>query len=165
VDTAIGVEAVDGHDGLFEGFVAEVAGVAEVDAALGVEGDVVGGVEGFAFEQAGEDDAFAGGEVGAGDAAAAVVGAFGGEEAALGVEFEAVGHAAGGAVDGGAAGGGVEAEDAGRRACRFGGEGDVAEEDGAVGSDGDAFGEVAAFVDFFEFGAGGEDLRGEGGGA
>ena len=67
----------------------------EVDAALLVDGEVVGRVEVFTFEQAGEDDAFAGREVRAGDAATAVVGTFGGEHAALGVELEAVGHTTG----------------------------------------------------------------------
>jgi hypothetical protein len=41
------------------------------------------------------------------------------------------------------------------------GEGDVAEEHGAVGRDRDAFGEMAARKNLFQLGPGGEDLRSE----
>jgi len=156
---AVGVETVNGHDGLVDGFVTKVAGIAEVDAALCVDGDVVGGVEWLTFEEAGEDDAFACGEVSAGDAATAVVGAFCDYEAALGIELETVGHPAGGTIDGSLVGLGIVAEDVAGLHASFNGEGDVAEEDGAVGGYGDAFGEMAALVDLFELCTGGEDLR------
>ena len=65
VDRAVGVDAVDGLHRLVDRLVAEVARIAEVDAALLVDGDVVGRVERPALEQAGDDVALAGLHVGA----------------------------------------------------------------------------------------------------
>ena len=94
VDRAVGVDAVDRLHRLVDRLVPEVARVAEVDAALLVDGDVVGRVERLALEQPGDDVALAGLHVGLGDAAAAEVGPLGREQVAVGVELEAVGHAA-----------------------------------------------------------------------
>jgi hypothetical protein len=71
----------------FHGVAVAVAGVGEVDAAAGVDGEVVGGVVAVAVVAVGEDGE---GAVffGAGDAA---VGGFADDEAALVVEQEAVG--------------------------------------------------------------------------
>jgi hypothetical protein len=161
----IGVEAVDGAAGE----------VGEVEAVLGVVGEVVGAGEGLSFEVVGEDFDFARFEVGAGEAGlhgdggvggAAELGAFEGgsfasDEVAGGIDEEAVGGVAVFAEDGELAGRG-ELEDA-----LVDGFGEV---DVVAGVGGGAFGEggdgggggFEFFGDGRGGGAGGEEEGGEG---
>lgn len=93
-DFAIGSDAVDAEDVDFAGRVILALGksvgwVGEVDAAVGVDGEVVGAVEALAVEVVGEG-AFAAAFGEDGDAAVAV---FAAEKSALLVEVEAVGTA------------------------------------------------------------------------
>ncbi len=90
-------------------------------------------------------------------ASAAEVRPFGDDHVALGVELDAVGHAAGRAEDGRLARLGIELPDVpglDGHLLLLGDvrEGDVAEIDHAVGSDGDAFGQNHSSIEhFFQF--------------
>src|SRR5439155_24064851 len=99
VDRAIGIDPVHAHYGLLDWFVAEVPGVAEVDATLLVDGEVVWRIERPPLEHARDDVAPSGFHVGASHSATAVVGPLGNDHVARRVELDAVRHAAGRAAD------------------------------------------------------------------
>ena len=141
---AVRVEPIDRLDRLLDRLLAQVTRIGEVDAALLVDREVVGRVERLALVEAAQDVALAGLHVGLGQAPAAEVGALGNDQVALGVELDAVRHAARRAEDRGLLVFGSyfqmfpACSELSRRVFAKGREGDVAEVDHAVRAGRDA---------------------------
>ena len=89
----------------------QVTWITEIDTALLIDRDIIGGIQWSTFIETGNDIAFTGFHIRSSDTAAAIVGSFGHNHISGGVELNPVRHSAGGSKNRGLASYGIEFPD------------------------------------------------------